>query len=551
MILVVFRKRRRRSEKNLFHDVISCQWLLLYLPFIISASSIQSQSPIVSSTVTDFSKHKFGKHEGASPTAIWVYTGTLIDPLTGTDVCSVEGIELIQSIGHTMTNVAGSGFGEGKLIPFSRFRRRCRNLRVFRTLEQQTVGNPKNAMGNESPGGVFNSKTQLECHTFLSRKCFCYCSRDNKQLLLSLHRRRNGPKVKIPFHQAVSCYDSVVSCIGFPSSPNATAKHATWLHSERPGGKHIWSRVVYPLQQRSLDEKSLDAPLEFSIFARRRSPPLKISGELCQSEQLPGNNSTNSLNRPTRLRLIQWGSSQQQPNGNDFGVRETYQFTSSAMNPHKAVVRYTRHGEAPAWYGPGRMCQLELTGMRVDPVENSSSPRIWKRWPWNRSLAVDDDFALNVGVTNHVPIIFNVIQRNIPNFWKFGVSTNPTIAPEWKQSLYKIEKIQRSPRNDERDFLYYANALHTELQLDIDGSCPNINDEKQAQPASMLPENKYHQFYADLAVGRQLEQVLQQPLKVQPQQFMNPHLDKMYRKLSSAWDKIRAATSLSIGTQRD
>jgi len=34
-------------------------------------------------------------------------------------------------------------------------------------------------------------------------------------------------------------------------------------------------------------------------------------------------------------------------------------------------VRYTRYGEAPPWYGPGRMCTLELWGKRIHSIEDA------------------------------------------------------------------------------------------------------------------------------------------------------------------------------------
>jgi hypothetical protein len=543
MVLIANRKRKRIASTNLSHDISSFHWLVLCISFLLF--TFFCPSTVGSSTVTEFRRHKFGRHHhnDGSPAAIWVYTGTLIDPVTGTDVCHVEGVELIQSIGHTHAT-GRSVLGDGSWMPLARFRRRCGNLRVIGTFEQKGMGVSNHTMENDVPS--------LECHTFLSRKCFCYCARDQKQVLQSLRRRRNGPKVQIPFHQAVSCYDSVISCIGVPASPNTATKQAAWLHTERPSGKEIWSPLVPSLPPRSLERE--EGPLEFSIFARRRSPPWPIHGALYPKEPLPGgNNATDALHRPSRLRLIQWGSSQQQPSGNDFGVRETYQYTdssSSAKNPHPAaVVRYTRHGEAPVWYGPGRMCQLELTGTRIDPMSNAVRHPIWRRMPWNHASDVGADFASNVETSKYVPVVSHVIRRYIPNFWKFGVSTKPSSVPEWKQSLF-TETIQSDPKNDERDFLYYANALHTELERDV-GDGPSRNSHREQQ--QVLSGDEYRQFYADLAVGRQMDQFLQQPLKWQPQEppRIHPRLDQVFHKLSSAWDRIRAATSISIGPQHD
>jgi len=45
-----------------------------------------------------------------------------------------------------------------------------------------------------------------------------------------------------------------------------------------------------------------------------------------------------------------------------YGVRETYR-----LEPNRIV--YTRHGEAPVWYGPGRMCTMELVGTPTEEGE--------------------------------------------------------------------------------------------------------------------------------------------------------------------------------------
>jgi hypothetical protein len=85
--------------------------------------------------------------------------------------------------------------------------------------------------------------------------------------------------------------------------------------------------------------------------------------------------------------LIQFGQSTAENQGR-FGARETYHydilvendkprqqrftFLPWRMRPKERTdalshcsVRYTRYGEGPPWYGPGRLCTLELSGKRV------------------------------------------------------------------------------------------------------------------------------------------------------------------------------------------
>jgi hypothetical protein len=196
------------------------------------------------------------------------------------------------------------------------------------------------------------------------------------------------------------------------------------------------------------------------------------------------------------------------------------------------------------------MCQLELTGTRIDPCKKAFLHKISKHIPWIRVLKVDREFVSNVDISNYVPTLGGVIQRNIPDFWKIGI-LNP-IVPVWKQPSYT--KTSRSnPKRDERNFRYYANALHAELQIDVDGPSSIINDYSKKQPERILSGHEYQRFYADLAVGRRIDRFLQpqQPLLMDLHTFQQRHLYKLYRSLSMGWDKIRAATSISIGTNHD
>jgi hypothetical protein len=59
------------------------------------------------------------------------------------------------------------------------------------------------------------------------------------------------------------------------------------------------------------------------------------------------------------------------------------------------TVKYTRYGEAPPWYAPGRMCNLELHGRRLADDKSTSQdlsplltwaaskckPSFWSGWP--------------------------------------------------------------------------------------------------------------------------------------------------------------------------
>jgi hypothetical protein len=560
------------------------------------------------SIVTEFVERKCGiRHfttndDVPKRPSIWVYNGYLIDPITGTEICNVEGIELIQSIGHTTTPTTAEdtgitdnshfGSNDAQLLPWVRYRRRCRNLQIINALQQHNDGS--NATSNSA----------IQSCTLLSRKCFCYTTRDGTQLLSTIRKRPQGPITHVPFHQAISWYDSVLSCIATsPSSSSSklsttrsNTQHDTtiaatapswWLHTEWPMGKVVWSRVTNSLQQPSSSALTMnmnpiqknDIPWEFSIFTRRQQQPLLLFNkcksnleqqQLKQNSSTQQNNRTETMQRPNRLSLIQLGggsSKNVRQSGSDFGVRETYQYLSSSSaepsdSNNDVVVRYTRYGEAPVWYGPGRMCQLELTGTRI---ETPSPRRVFSSMTLKRNNADHDDdndeTRLTIkAVTNYVPIAADVINRNAPHFWKFGILNQN--LPMWQQSLRSVAanpKIATNRKNDETIFQHYSAALHPVLQMDTDDELLHTNKRDEKYPA-LLTGAEYQRFYTDLAMGRRMGQFVQEQWpqqKHQQLQSMNRHilqqpgLRKILSALSSGWDKIRTATSLSIGSSGD
>jgi hypothetical protein len=51
----------------------------------------------------------------------------------------------------------------------------------------------------------------------------------------------------------------------------------------------------------------------------------------------------------------------------DSNASDTFSKASTKRLP-SCTVRYTRYGEGPVWYGPNRMCALELRGRRIDNI---------------------------------------------------------------------------------------------------------------------------------------------------------------------------------------
>ena len=314
---------------------------------------------------------------------------------------------------------------------------------------------------------------------------------------------------------------------------------------------------------------------DFSIFTRRRSIPLSLSTILptiTGTDQYNHDNrhtaSQQSPRRRTRRPWLQLGSGGSRTN--ELGVRETYQFynattTSITTGPPNGEikVRYTRYGEAPVWYGPGRVCVLELVGTRIKAQHQTPSTRS------------RDDTDIVVGqvldvVQQHVPVITAIVRKYIPDFWNVlpTVSDSTPLTPNQRRTTPR-------EKQDETNFLYYATALHPALQLqdgeEMDG---NDNDKNTRRPftvassTAITTANEFRQYYNDLAIGRRVQELLNPSIRTNTpsptQQLLQSIEYERRRSMStsaqrrqqiiqnvqstvfSAWDKLRTASTLSI-----
>jgi len=267
--------------------------------------------------------------------AVWAYEGTLYDPLDGRKICQVEGLELVRTL---------AGPNDDNDVDTNRL---------------------SDLVSKDLKG---NSTT-----TVLSRKLFCYKS-PPKGLLSSIKLRHNSPNRPIPTNQAVAVYDTATTI-----SSRQNGKQLV-LHTEFPNGKCYWASA-----ESSSDEEEAEAAssksLDFTVYTKKRSTDLP---ELQDEQQLSQNGDV--VVAPRRSKLIQFGASSKQDVGR-FGARETYSYTLTKNNkpptrggwkfwsssnkpsipsPPSCSVKYTRYGEGPPWYSPGKYCTLELKGRRVD-----------------------------------------------------------------------------------------------------------------------------------------------------------------------------------------
>jgi hypothetical protein len=249
--------------------------------------------------------------------------------------------------------------------------------------------------------------------TILSRRLFCYRRRNMSKiysspdtesspcnsLLTSLRLRPDGPLRHLSPSESMAIYDSALTYI----SRNKGREMV--IISERGGcggnqdDVEIKNQfVIGHAEINSSNKKSPSSIFEFSILARRgseRDGPTQLP--LITSEEVESVDATIS---PPRSRFLQFGKGDGSGNSlaRKYGsVRETYSYSFNndiesagdassnsgwfvrivnqignrrprATPPEsikQSTVLYTRFGEAPPWYAPGRSCTLELRGERI------------------------------------------------------------------------------------------------------------------------------------------------------------------------------------------
>ena len=283
--------------------------------------------------------------------AIWMYEGSLSDPLTGQRIARVEGVEIVRLWGRT----------EPQQDP-TMHQSRCQSLSA----------------------AVAEIPRAESAATIVSRRLFCYrpLEEENGQgLLREIRLRPTSPVRKIPLDQAVTVYDSATTFL----EPHE--KKPFWYAHTQGKGHALWTKAF-------LDEETSDREVALSIYGRPQTP--------LQQERLKpdwdkdaSSDTTNEASQPARSAVIQFGASPDQEKSK-YGARETYHYTlpdkaepeghtplsRAAQRRRKQLetvdsrgrsvaqrecrVRYTRYGEGPVWYGPGRLCTLELHGRRVE-----------------------------------------------------------------------------------------------------------------------------------------------------------------------------------------
>jgi hypothetical protein len=246
----------------------------------------------------------------------------------------------------------------------------------------------------------------------------------------------------------------------------------------------------------SRNDNSVLPTFDFAILAQRRGelvlPPMKRpNDQLSESEDV-------EIISPRRSRFIQFGKGDGSSStiSRKYGsVRETYSYSfnnndvidkhspirdvfgwiqnkimgdrryknqsSSIPRPNECTVRYTRYGEAPPWYAPGRSCTLDLQGKRITYPDNSIT-----------------DLSSN-GNTNNLPSLTSWAASKC-NFW----SGWPTIFSSEGTDL--VKQYYQLPSESESDITCKAVQLFlNEPRRMLDRMIDDDDDDKYPMPEQM------------------------------------------------------------------
>jgi hypothetical protein len=319
---------------------------------------------------------------------LWLYEGALYDPLDGRRVAKVRGLELIRPLEDTS------------------------QLAIDSLLKHPNA-------------------TYEDSKTVWSQKIFCYTTtRDvvtatdevedpqqqqqpqqqpqtQESILNSVRVRPRSPRKEVPLDQAVAVYETATTFVSRRKKKGGKRQTSTnggdddedendevLVHSEWPNGQTMWGETRDCSHQREASRRSSSSSssIDFTIFAklRNKNSPLYAPDLLRDESEDDEKGSGDIIVSPKRAALVQFGSADgTMETKHKFGARETYSYrnvpiATTTKNTKKKrfsfrkkkreassgspTLYYTRYGEGPPFYAPGRMCMLELKGRPVNSL---------------------------------------------------------------------------------------------------------------------------------------------------------------------------------------
>ena len=369
----------------------------------------------------------YHKDDDGGNSAIWSWEGKLTDPATGQLICNVEGIELVRLLSECPSPPPPTRSKKGGQK--SRTRELYATIRGLRRLDDLKIRSLLSSSSAKATNGTHNDGVVdwNYAGTILSRKLFVYSAPpQNSQndstssspssaatttLLKSFRKGPTAPVTYIPMDQRVTFYDTATTYISTEGGKGMQLftewSDGRWVQSQAKASGFQSASIdnfteikeTKSTKKESLSKRNKEESVDFTVFctptSKRQTPSLL---KIARSKS----------STPPRSKLIQFGRDEDSEHRR-FGARETYTYAFTCPNTSKlsilsskvrqsvsnlgdtlglwdatttsranggnqgmgndsCKVRYTRYGEGPVWYGPGKTCTLELWGEKVSSI---------------------------------------------------------------------------------------------------------------------------------------------------------------------------------------
>ena len=409
-------------------SLLSCYITLTLListktTFVTDASSIPLSAPFHPQKIKTYISNRC-QNPFTSSSAIWSWEGRLVDPTNGEVIANVEGIELVRTLSEIERPTAPSPSSSSSSTTAASDNEERRNslwrvARGLRRLHDLKVKNMLTAKADQDWDYA---------GTVLCRKLFCYSppSGTNKGLLLKEYKHNHHSPIRnVGVDEAVALYDTATTfisrCGGMEMEVVTEWPDGRWVQSGASAGLSMGDDDTGNDSNNftTLGKKPKKFPFGFTAYVKRNGkgqiPSLpKKRQTKSYNNYGDGGDSSSQGNVIPRSKFIQLGKDEDSEHRR-FGARETYSyimggggkmtrskrykrdiekrmsnmgervglwdfdFDSSSTSARRVgrggdnscIVQYTRYGEAPPWYAPGKMVTLELLGRRVDSVQDA------------------------------------------------------------------------------------------------------------------------------------------------------------------------------------
>ena len=400
----------------------------------ITSTSTHHQSnynePFNTKTITNF----LGNRCGITNPALWSYEGKLTDPASGKVIAEVEGLEIVKALPVIYPSPPSATTTNNNINKESIFNK----LYANRILYPQTTTQSNNNQQWDSAVTILSRK--IFCYRnprSIDNKSSIETNKSS--LLTSVRLRPDGPIRHLSPEESISMYDSAVTYISrnngkemivFSERPdidneecikNYVMGTAKQQHSSSTTGQStVFDFAIHgqkgisdtpmlpPLKQLIDSEEVVISPPRSRLFQFGKGDGSTSSdrkygsvretytytfdhndyslegGESATSRDIDMKNVNRRRGFGRRRRRFKPSFSTRM---NQIGLIKKQIKASKAVGdetlqqpeqPKKCSVRYTRYGEAPPWYAPGRSCTLELQGKRInDDSTNAPTLASW------------------------------------------------------------------------------------------------------------------------------------------------------------------------------